>query len=528
MKKFRKSFEICFILFMIMLSTAVALMLATAKNISKAKNIRNANERSYSVDDKNGFDWVYCQTCRHNTSIQLVNCSYSKCKNIPPGLPSTTEQLIMRGNHLIHISRVNLSNLSQLLHLDLSYCSIYTIESESFSQLVRLEVLNLSKNPFLEKYPDHLFSPLINLTQLLLTGTRSPCDFSLDLLQNLTKLEVLWFGSNQFCEFPRFRKNSTLLPHLKELSFESNNIVNLNKDNHNGLEVLETLVLSRNRIIILPSDVFQRYKKLSRLVLDRNYLTPGRYAFSSKSLKDLSLNYITPEFRVARKAFNALSNLEKLSLEGSTALFRNAFPFGRFPNLVQLNLRGTGVRSDMLGRITASLPKLRYLDLNDNDIDILRDTMFRKLELEVLLLGSNWLKIVDMTSLPFKTWSHIQLVDFSNNMLLECDCSIVWFRRWLRDPKKNATVDNLSKTTCSARGVNNISISIYDLKEPTDEKCFSDESDLCLIAVFAVVVMICFLSSATSTLYRFRWQIKYYYFRQVVSIDVIYICVKIV
>lgn len=479
------------------------------------------NSKNIDYYHKNGLASMLREGCIQNRSIQLANCSYSKCGQIPAGLPNTTKQLIMRGNKIKHIRGSNFVNLRLLQYLDLSNCSIYTIESGSFSQLVRFRVLNLSKNPFLESYPRHIFSPLKNLTQLFLTGTKTPCNVNLDLFQNLSKLEVLWFGSNQIFHFPRFlsQTNSTPLPYLKELNFEDNNLVNLNKDIYKGLGVLETLILSGNRIITLPSKIFKRFKKLRRLVLDKKLLNASCiYFFLSESLKELSLNFITPEFRVAKRAFSRIPNLERLSLERSKELFRNIFPFTKCPNLITLNLRGTGVRSNMLAKITANLPKLRYLDLNDNDIDILSDTMFRNLELEVLLLGSNWLKIVDMTSLPFKTWIHLQRVDFSNNLLLECDCSIVWFRHWLRDPKRKAEVDNLEETKCSARGENNIGVSIYDLKKPSDKKCFSDESDLCLVAVFDIVVVICFLSATTSTLYRFRWQIKYYYFQRMVSI----------
>lgn len=456
--------------------------------------------------------------CTNDTCVvwteETVNCSGSICELIRAKIPHTVTTLVMRSTQLRVIKTESLENLDSLRYLDLSNNIINCIESGTFDHLVHLEFLNLSANPYLMSYPDGFFSYLRNLNRLFLTGIILPCTFRLEALKNLSKLKVLWFGPNLLHQFPLLGTPGNIwMPQLRELSLADNNIVSISARCHKYLPQLETLYLNGNRILALSIKIIRNLKHLRHLNMDRNiFFTPGSYVFQSKSLKYLSLNYITPAFSVAAKSFAKIGQLEELNLERSTAIFRIAYPFEKLPNLIKLNVRGNEIRSEIIENMIKRLPKLRHLDLSDNDIVSLKKSMFKNVRLDVLFLKDNWLSSVNIDSFPISMWTHLNTLDLSRNTF-ECDCGIAWLRRWLRDHRHNVT--NIQDTKCTSPAAVK-ETQVHLLSEPTDRHCFTATLDSCLGVVFAIFLAINFTATITSSLHRFRWHLKYYYFKQMV------------
>lgn len=504
------------------------------------------------------------KTCKIWTN-DIVDCSYSNCRFVPSAIPASIRKLVMasvnvgkiRRDHfkgmnqltyldlgncslkwdgpilpanvfsdLINLRFLNLSgnmlavithdhfrNMKRITHLDLSNVSISTFGENIFEDLINLEVLNISKNPVVWFYFQDFFSKLVNLKTLKLPSWRKFIEFPMYTLKKLTKLEVLWFGPNQFQEFPTFNasKGERILPRLKELSFENNNI---NRLSHQikDMNSVETLILSGNRILFINRDAFKHFMNLSRLDLDRNsYLTPTAYNFELPSLKQLSLNYITPSSQVSNLAFKKVANLEELSLKSSKEIFKAAYPFTLLRNLASLNARGNGIRSEMIEEMTRNLRKLRYLDLSDNELYYLESNMFHCRHLEVLLLSDNWLSSVSITSLPLFMWNRLEVVDFSRNPFV-CDCTMAWFHHWLANHWGARIAINKDGTICSSpNDLNGTPISRLQIQVAMD--C----SDPYLKALIVIVLLSNVSSMTAAMLYRFRWQLKYYHFKHMMQ-----------
>lgn len=407
-------------------------------------------------------------------------------------------------------------------YLDLSNCKIRLIKSGTFDRLHQLKFLNLSFNSKLNGFPDGIFCHLTNLTDLILTRTHHPTTIKSSLLRNLTMIKNLWLGMNQLLTFPKFTddQNNTLLPSIRELNLENNNIERIAQEDFSGLETLEALNLIGNRMFSIKENTFRDLKNLWKLELDRNFqLCPREGAFRSKSISFLSLSdtHTRGQGACHSMVFRGLKNLRVLNVSRSKSLFRRIYPFYFFNRIEVLILRGIGLRSDSLDKITKTLYRsLRYLDISENEISVLTSSSLARLKLEVLLVRDNWLSVVDLGALPQSTWSHLKRVDFSENALY-CDCKIIWFRRWLKNRQSNyITVENLNLTQCTGPAeVKNKPIHL--LKQPTDLECFREEPGPCTVAVFLTAFFAFLMAPTVSILHRLRWILKYWYFRYKVN-----------
>lgn len=161
----------------------------------------------------------------------------------------------------------------------------------------------------------------------------------------------------------------TLNPALRQLYLTRNNIRYISQTLHFYTD-LETLDLSRNRLVTLESKCFERQKKLRKLHLGRNIignLTSNSF-FGLKALRTLVLNGNLLE-EIANRTFVHLRTLEELDLVGNrlTAISEEAF--------VGLNnLRTLRLGENLLSRLPTSSTfaptarSLRSLSLDGNPL----------------------------------------------------------------------------------------------------------------------------------------------------------------
>lgn len=459
--------------------------------------------------------------CRINGSD--VDCTRAQCKTIPANISDKTTRLIMAENPMTVLTFSSFATLPKLEYLDLSHCDTRTIGPGAFRLLTKLEVLNLSYNRRLKNVAIDSFSSLVSLRVLNLTASRlrRKYIFNSGYLLNLTNLRGLYLGQNQLPKFPRFIdfKNKALLPRIEVLHLEDNNIEQLEQTELLGLESLKELILNGNRLRSIKNNTFLGLPHLLFLNLNKNVnLVPEKLSFASFSLRRLSLRDVAPKrYNLSGGIFEGMPNLVRLSLANSRRIYKAALPFSSLSNLVRLSLRGVRVRAGGLRNITENLSKLRRLDLSDNEISHLNASLFRNLQLDVLLLRRNWISTITKTTLSHGMWSRLKEADFSENPFF-CDCRIVWFRQWLRNTTRVTVVRNIDRMVCigPAEAKN---AKLYRMTRPTKEECFTEDNDYYLLSVFLVTLAIWFLAPFMSLIHRYRWFLKYYYFKYKVSGD---------
>lgn len=443
----------------------------------------------------------------------VVDCTRgrARCKMIPYNTPNETKQLIMTGNQIKRIKSFSFANLTKLEFLDLTNCKISIIESGAFRWLTELSVLNLSYNRYMRKVDSDFFNSLANLSVLNLTASRL---FHSGHLFNLRHVKYLYLVQNQLSTFSRCidHLNNTLLPRIEVLNLEDNNIEHLEQTELLGLESLRELRLTGNRLLSIMNNTFLSLPGLITLRLNKNFnLVPEKLSFASLSLRMLSLSDVTPKVDLSSDIYEGMPNLEQLRLANSRRLYKAAIPFSSLSNLVELNLRGVGIRAVHLVNITKNLPKLRRLDLSDNERSHMRASFFRNLELDILLLRRNWISTISKTTFTHSMWSRLKEVDFSENPYF-CDCKMVWLRQWLRNKTRATAVRNKGRMVCiGPHDAKNIKL--YLLSKPTREECFADENDYYRLAVLLFTLVIWFLAPLLSIVHRYRWFLKYYYFK---------------
>lgn len=494
----------------------VPLVAALGLNLAKSTDLRDSSDIGGYWYLNSGACRSPCRFKKDSTSV-TVDCTKSGCKSIPKELGSDTTKLIMTRNKIVRIKRTMFHTLFNLVYLDLSRCKIRSIESRSFDVLTRLEFLSVSHNGDIEKYPDGIFDQLRSLKELNLRRAIRH-ELIRRLFRNLKELEILSYGGNYLIHFPKFLTedgNEPLLPKLKHLDLDSNNIVRICRQHFKGLEgSVETLVLSKNRIFKIENNSFANMALLKTLRLDYNDLSIVECdAFMSSTIEHLSVafsNFVAPPEQVCLfEIFTELPNLKVLNLSHSFGFRRIYQPLSAQTFLEELDLESTRVSCPYLSNLTASLPQLRRLNLYDNNIGFSNVDRWNDLALEKLNIGQNWIVTFNVTSFPQRTWKSLKFFDFSGNPLY-CDCDLVWFQRWLL--KTNVTILNMNLARCSGPP-DRKDVILTDKVRPTALECFKFGHDWCLVTVFLLCLIVSSAAAVLSTLYRFRWHLRYWRFK---------------
>lgn len=253
-----------------------------------------------------------------------------------------------------------------VVELDLSFTSNDTFGwkilkhlSEFISVIDNLKRLELKSNK-LGKFPDSIFS-LNSITYLDLSHNninRLPDQFN-----NLQSLEYLNLRYNQLKEIP---KSIGTLTNLKILDLKHNKLTNL-PPSMGKLSSLEVLNLHGNQLNTLPSSI----KDLSSL----------------EKLK-LGLNNL----KSVPKWINNLSSLKKLSLGGNKSLYKIEEWLDFLPPITELNLYDNDIK--ILPESIGSLDSLEVLILPNNHLTILPES-FKKLS-SLKKLDLSWNDIADL------------------------------------------------------------------------------------------------------------------------------------
>ncbi|CAG0885305.1 unnamed protein product [Darwinula stevensoni] len=217
-------------------------------------------------------------TLDNNPSYELIETwhgshgsydGYDDGFEIPPfeNMDSLRALSLARSTIKAHIATTTFMGLQTLRRLELSGCGLKSIEAGSFSTLVSLEYLGLSKN-HLKIESDGIFLGLNSLVSLFLhdndlsfTGATSP-------FTNMSNLIVLVLTENLITHL-----NENLLVGLESLRIlilTDNYIQAWNSPVLGATRSLDTLWLDRNKLMRVTKAMLKDFENLAKLDLSRN------------------------------------------------------------------------------------------------------------------------------------------------------------------------------------------------------------------------------------------------------------------
>ncbi|XP_066289169.1 leucine-rich repeat-containing protein 15-like [Branchiostoma lanceolatum] len=336
------------------------------------------------------------------------SCARNECQcsnqglmitSIHKKLPPAIDQLFYKDNQIFSIRPGLFSNLSKLQCLDLSAnFKIYRIKNGTFSDLPKLTDLCLHRNKILSiqvgtfsDLPKPIYPTYLPLSRNKICsiprGTFS--DLNLCLSSNrITSIQVGTF---------------TNLLQLKYLNLNKNGIRILEVGTFSDLPQLETLDLSKNRIESIQHGTVSDLTQLTCLYLYHNSITSIQVG-----------------------AFSNLPKLQHVSLNNNNICSIQLGTFSNLPNLVSLHLFSNSITRIQVGTFS-NLPKLTILNLRSNSITRIQVDAFSNLtKLEHLDLHSNWLSTLPLSDHDIFTSIPKLFIDKNP---WQCDCKMAPLRQ---------------------------------------------------------------------------------------------------
>uniref|UniRef100_A0A8D2Q6I8 TIR domain-containing protein n=1 Tax=Varanus komodoensis TaxID=61221 RepID=A0A8D2Q6I8_VARKO len=416
--------------------------------------------------------------------------------------------------------------------LSLDKCKIMHLSSSAWGKNMQIRKLILKRNA-ITQLQDYVFQALTHLSYLdlsknRLTNLQTRSFFGMAALRTLilqgcqiTAVTRATFHYARKMEFLDLRENSIkllkdhafMLKHVNTLLLSKNRILTIKRRAFDSLSSLTYLALDQNLLYKLSLRIFSRLKKLETLDLSHNHLfTYNKYDYPSPFsglhfLRKLDLGSQAPRMPICPpdNLFQGLSNLQYLSLKGNpSTLFLN-LSFINLTSLESLDL------SDIVPDKTNSwkirldffqgLHNLSQLWIENSAIWDLPEKVFSDLSaLEQLFLSKN--KLRNITKLLLNQLSSLKYLDVSDNRLT-CSCENAWFQNWsLSEP--NIQVAKLDTYKCFGPGVINHFFTDEDLSF-----CFNDLA----LYFFSVTTLFTVLFLITTLVYaKFGWTLRHAWF----------------
>uniref|UniRef100_A0A674JEI8 Toll-like receptor 8 n=2 Tax=Terrapene triunguis TaxID=2587831 RepID=A0A674JEI8_9SAUR len=369
------------------------------------------------------------------TSLTVLSLSYNNLTRVPPKLPVSLQELYLSHNKIKNISQDDFKKLVHLEVLDLSgncpKCfntpfpcepctgnSAIQIHPLAFQNLKKLKTLVLSSTS-LTSVPAIWFQNMPQLEVLHLASNFLMSEIATgEFLQNLSSLEELDLSFNYQKQI--YSRYLTLSPYFSSLvslkrlyikGYVFKELDKLHLEPLFALRKLNVLDLGINFIKRVDMSVFQAFRNLTEIYLKENKIFPQttekRGFFKSFNKEDYLINYhrtlvwkhkLNPSVIYSDKKKQSHYFLKQLCTSYGTALdlslnnifFINPNQFKGFGDIACLNLSSNALGQAFNGTELIYLPKLRYLDLSFNKLDLTSYSAFKELpNLEVLDLSYN-------------------------------------------------------------------------------------------------------------------------------------------
>lgn len=350
-------------------------------------------------------------------NLDLSNCSLHKISPLFFTDIRSLNSLDLSGNPLTVIGARVFEPLTSLQYLKLNRCNLSFIDSEAFSQLEDLKVLELAYNRFSSVDWVTIFGGLRRLESLNLrqSGISNLPD---DVFQNNTWMRSLVLAGNRLSDLDVATTLGQNLKHLDFLDLSHCTLVGpLSEDAFSVATNLRTLILSGNAMTAndlavalkplsnlqklslrncsltrLPRDTFHRFTSLQELDISAN---PLNDAFTSllrplSTLVHLNMGYSNLG-KISKNTFSQMTSLKTLILSGNPLKILEP---GLFQNLTDLKTL-----------------ELKYCGLSRLNETVFQDVFYP--DLEVLLLAGNPLVIPQHDTFIPTQLKHLKTVDMS-------------------------------------------------------------------------------------------------------------------
>ncbi|CAJ1079484.1 LOW QUALITY PROTEIN: toll-like receptor 7 [Xyrichtys novacula] len=306
-------------------------------------------------------------------NLQALYLDGNQLSSIPKGLPLNLILLSLEVNHIVDISK---ANISEIRHIQMLYlgqncyfrnpCNkSYEIEEGAFLQMTSLMLLSLKSNN-LSFIPHQLPT---SLKELYLYNNNIP-NINDEDFKNLTNLEILDVSGN--------------CPRCYNAPFPcrpcpNNSPLNISKAAFKMLTKLKTLRLHSNSLTYVPSEWFATTTELRELDLSSNFLarelgfTKFPLFLGNLEELDLSFNYelqrYSPTLRLSY-SFSALKSLRVLRIKGF--VFQQLKPESIAPLKPLKNLEVVDLGTNFIKMANLSLlmeiESFKIISLSDNKI----------------------------------------------------------------------------------------------------------------------------------------------------------------
>jgi len=246
-------------------------------------------------------------------------------------------------------------------------------------------------------------------------------------------------------------RNSPILVKINESSFSALSKIEILSitDNHavlgltpsafSNLTNLKSLELSDNALKSLPDGLFDGLEKLEKIDLSFNRLNLTESLFGKPSgIREFMCQDCELE-SIPKAVLEKLPNLTSLNLNQNSFVTLPAGAFSAVSSLKELSLDNCRIGSINVDAFR-SLASLTYLNLGHNSLRELPQCLLLPCEksLKKLYLENNKFVTMDEDRAPWKTLTEVKLGSNQWN----CDCSIAWM-----DKLKNVDAENV---TCSS------------------------------------------------------------------------------
>ncbi|XP_064632065.1 leucine-rich repeat neuronal protein 1-like [Lineus longissimus] len=359
---------------------------------------------------------------RHQTERKTIDCTSSKLKYVPKGLPLDTEVLILKGNLIASIHE-ELPKLTNLVELDLSFNEISRLGQQPlFQNLTSLQYLNLDHNN-LHSLLHGSFSGLLNLKELCLANNKLD-DIQVHALGGLNHLVNITLSKNNLREI----KNEwfSAMSSLEMLTLDNNLITNIDKESLSNLTQLQMLSLEGNRIDDIEYGAFRKLSHLMHL-----------------SVRDNLLN------EIPKGAFTTFRDLKFLILDGNPVKFITAGDF-EFINVREISLVRMPELLMVAGNSFTNLPTLAILHLHDNPKLMYFDGRACALVpvLSTIYLHNN--NLMTLSQAMLDSIPNLKEITFYHNPIA-CNCNVRWIRKMIETQKNSSAhlFSNADKYVCS-------------------------------------------------------------------------------
>lgn len=370
-------------------------------------------------------------------SLQIFDLSNNKVVALPPELfkdcANSIKEIYLQNNSISVLAPGLFSNLDQLLALDLSQNHLTSawINSETFSGLIRLVLLNLSHNRiskldtmfFKDLYTLQILNLEHNLLEVIPAETFAPMNNLHTLLLSYNKITYLdAYSLNGLYVLSFLSLDNNLLEGIHPAAFRNcSGLLDLNLNGNmltavplalKDMRLLRTVDLGENAISMLEDPGFRGMTNLYGLRLIGNQISSvGKHAFSdlpSLQILNLARNRI---HKVEQGAFTSSANLQAIRLDDNLLTDINGL-FTDIPSLLWLNISDNQVEWFDYALVPRGL---QWLDLHKNSIKELGNHygLDAELRLQTLDASFNKLSKVNAAAVP----SSVELLFLNDNLI---------------------------------------------------------------------------------------------------------------